>query len=350
MNHTAGIIGYGNMGSWHAENINKRIEGLEVIGVYDIDSERCDLARENGLKVFDSAEELLKSGIDLVIIATPNNFHKYYSILAMEMGVNVVCEKPACLNCEELEEVIAVSEKTGKLYTVHQNRRFDTDYITMKNIIDNDMLGKLYFLDSRLYSNRGSSGKWRSTYEAGGGTLYDWGIHMIDQVLCLIKSEPAYVFAQLQNVRFPEVDDVCRVIIGFENGVKAQIVADLWCYVDEPRWHLSGDDGTATIYKWFGKEGKVVKANIKEVDWQQGCVYTPNGLSKTMWPRPKQEIEELPLPLPETAPRWEDFYENAIAVIEGVAEPIVKHDEVRRSMKVMMAAFESAKTNQTVIF
>ena len=350
MNHTAGIIGYGNMGSWHAENVNKRIEGLEVIGVYDIDSERCDLARENGLKVFDSAEELLKSGIDLVIIATPNNFHKYYSILAMEMGVNVVCEKPACLNCEELEEVIAVSEKTGKLYTVHQNRRFDTDYITMKNIIDNDMLGKLYFLDSRLYSNRGSSGKWRSTYEAGGGTLYDWGIHMIDQVLCLIKSEPAYVFAQLQNVRFPQVDDVCRVIIGFENGVKAQIVADLWCYVDEPRWHLSGDDGTATIYKWFGKEGKVVKANIKEVDWQQGCVYTPNGLSKTMWPRPKQEIEELPLPLPETAPRWEEFYENAIAVIEGVAEPIVKHDEVRRSMRVMMAAFESAKTNQTVIF
>ena len=350
MNHTAGIIGYGNMGSWHAENVNKRIEGLEVIGVYDIDSERCDLARENGLKVYDSAEELLKSGIDLVIIATPNNFHKYYSILAMEMGVNVVCEKPACLNCEELEEVIAVSEKTGKLYTVHQNRRFDTDYITMKNIIDNDMLGKLYFLDSRLYSNRGSSGKWRSTYEAGGGTLYDWGIHMIDQVLCLIKSEPAYVFAQLQNVRFPQVDDVCRVIIGFENGVKAQIVADLWCYVDEPRWHLSGDDGTATIYKWFGKEGKIVKANIKEVDWQQGCVYTPNGLSKTMWPRPKQEIEELPLPLPETAPRWEEFYENAIAVIEGVAEPIVKHDEVRRSMKVMMAAFESAKTNQTVIF
>ena len=259
-----------------------------------------------------------------------------------------VCEKPATLNSEELEEVIEVSKQTGKLYTVHQNRRFDTDYLTMKEIIDKKMLGKLFFLDSRLYSNRGSSGKWRSTYEAGGGTLYDWGIHMIDQILCLIDSKPKYVFAELQNVRFPEVDDVCRVNIEFENGVRAQVVADLWCYINEPRWHLSGDDGTATIYKWFGKEGKVIKANIKEVDWEQGCFYTPNGLSRTMWPRPKQEIEELPLPEPSVVPRWEDFYENVLAVLDGKASPIVTHDEVRLSMKVMMAAFESAR-NHTVV-
>ena len=346
--HKAGIIGYGNMGSWHAENVNERIDGLQVVAIYDIEEERKKLAKENGLTVYESAEELLKSGIDLVIIATPNNFHKYYSIMAMEAGVNVVCEKPACMNCEELEEVIAASERTGKLYTVHQNRRFDTDYLTMKKIIDDNMLGKLYFLDSRLYSNRGSSGRWRSTYEAGGGTLYDWGIHMIDQVLCLIDSKPVRVFAQLQSVRFPKVDDICRVVIEFENGVRSQIVADLWCYINEPRWHLSGDDGTATIYEWFGKEGKVVKANTKEVNWQQGCVYTPNGLSKTMWPRPVQEISELPLPEVDNPPQWEDFYKNVIDVIEGKAEQIVKHSEIRKSMKVVIAAFESARTNQVI--
>lgn len=348
MKRRLGIIGYGNMGSWHAENINSRIEGLEAVAVYDIDEQRCMKAEEAGLTVYPTAEELLKSGIDLVLVATPNNFHKYYSILAMENGVDVVCEKPACLNCEELEEVIAVSQRTGRLYTVHQNRRFDIDYAIMKEIIDSQSLGKLYFLDSRLYSNRGSSGKWRSTYEAGGGTLYDWGIHMIDQVLCLINSEPKYVFAQLQSVRFPKVDDVCRVNIAFENGVKAQIVADLWCYINEPRWHLSGDDGTAIIEEWFSDKGKIVKANIKEVDWQQGCVYTPNGLSKTMWPRPKQEIEELELPKLKQEPRWEEFYENVLDVIEKNAEPIVTHEQIRRSMRVMMAAFESAKNNKTV--
>ena len=348
MKHKAGLIGYGNMGSWHVDNVNTRIDGLDIVAIYDIEEARCELAREKGLTVCSSAEELLALDIDLVVIATPNNFHKYYAILAMEAGKNVVSEKPACMNSEELEEIIAVSERTGKLFTVHQNRRFDPDFQIMKEIIDSGMLGKLYFLDSRLYSNRGSSGRWRSTYEAGGGTLYDWGIHMIDQVLCLVDSEPEYVFGQLQSVRFPKVDDVCRVIIGFKNGLRAQIVADLWCYINEPRWHLSGDDGTATIEKWFGREGKIVKANIKEVDWEQGCFYTPNGLSKTMWPRPKQEIEELELPVPEREPRWEDFYENVVQVIEGKADQLVTHEQIRRSMRVMMAAFESARTGNAV--
>mgnify|MGYP003329092593 CR=1 FL=1 len=75
-------------------------------------------------------------------------------------------------NSEELEEVIAVSEKTGKLFIVHQNRRFDTDYAIMKEIIDTQMLGKPFFLDSRLYSNRGSSGRWRSTYRESIGRRF----------------------------------------------------------------------------------------------------------------------------------------------------------------------------------
>ena len=218
----------------------------------------------------------------------------------------------------------------------------------MKEIVDKNMLGKLYFLDSRLYSNRGSSGRWRSTYEAGGGTLYDWGIHMIDQVLCLMDSEPVSVYAQLQSVRFPKVDDVCRVSIEFENGVRAQVVADLWCYINEPRWHLSGDDGTASIEKWFGREARLVLANTKEVNWEQGCVYTSNGLSKTMWPRPVQEITDTTVQLPEGAPVWEDFYNNVIATVEGRAEQLVTHDQIRRSMKVMMAAFKSAREGSTV--
>ena len=344
----AGLIGYGNMGSWHVENVNSRIEGINIVAAYDIDEERKKLAKEAGLTVYDSAEELLSSDVDLIVIATPNNFHKPYAIAAMEAGKHVVCEKPACMNSEELREIIAVSERCGKLFTVHQNRRFDTDYLIMKEIINKNMLGKLYFLDSRLYSNRGSSGRWRSTYEAGGGTLYDWGIHMIDQVLCLVDSEPVYVFSQLQSVRFPKVDDVCRVVIGFENGLKAQIVADLWCYINEPRWHLSGDDGTASIDRWFGKEAKVVLANTKEVNWEQGCVYTSNGLSKTMWPRPVQEMTEATVTPPENPPVWEDFYNNVQAVIERGEKQLVTHSEILKSMRVMDAAFESAREGSCV--
>ena len=79
MKHKAGIIGYGNMGSWHAENINSRIDDLEVVAIYDINEDRQALAKENGLIVCETAEELLASDIDLVIIATPNRkFNIFY--------------------------------------------------------------------------------------------------------------------------------------------------------------------------------------------------------------------------------------------------------------------------------
>ncbi len=348
MKHRIGIIGYGNMGSWHGENITSRIENLDVGAVYDINPERLEIARKAGFTTYDTVEEFLASDIDIVLVATPNNFHKYYSIMAMEAGKHVVSEKPVCMNTQELEDVLAVCQKTGMRYTVHQNRRWDTDFVTMKNIFDQKLVGKGYFLNSRLFSSRGMTRDWKSTYEAGGGIWYDWGVHMVDQVLMLAGCEPVSVYAQLQNVWFPEVDDSFRVLIDFENGLRAQVVTDLWCYIEEPRWHLSGNEGTATIYKWFGKEGSVTKLNVKTVEWQEGCVYTPNGLSKTMWPRPVSELEEIPLPVPEQEPRWEEFYENFMDCIEGKAEQIVTHEQMRRALKVIEAGFASARENRVV--
>lgn len=191
MKRKLGVIGYGTMGSWHAENVRDRIKGLDVAAVYDIDPKRRDKAKEDGFCVYDSVEEFFKTDIDLVLIATPNNFHKYYSIMAMEQGKNVVCEKPACMSVEEVEEVLAVSKKTGKLYTVHQNRRFDIDYVIAKKLVEEGKLGKLFMLESRLYSNRGfSKGGWKAKYETGGGrSLEEYIIHQIEMTVKLLGAD-----------------------------------------------------------------------------------------------------------------------------------------------------------------
>lgn len=350
MKHKLGIIGYGTMGSWHAENVRDRIADIDVSVIYDIDPKRRELAKENGFNVCDTEDEFFASSIDLILVATPNSFHKNHCIRAMESGKNVISEKPACLNMQELEEVIAVSKKTGLLYTVHQNRRFDTDYAIIKNIVKQNLLGKNFYLNSRLYGNRGfSDASWKSLYEAGGGLLYDWGVHMIDQVLCLFEDDmPVSVYAELQKIRMLNVDDVCRVTIEFESGLKVQVIADLWCYVAEPRWHLEGSDGTAVIDKWFGTEGRIIRAKNQIIKWEEGCVYTPNGLSSTMWPRAEHDLEELPLPVPEVLPRWEEFYENVALVIEGKAKQIVTHEQIKKSLAVIMASFESSE-NKTVV-
>ena len=344
MKHKLGVIGYGTMGSWHAENVRDRIEGIDVVAVYDMDSSRLLKAKEDGFCVYNTVDEFFDTDIDVVLVATPNNFHKHYSIMAMERGKHVICEKPACLSVAELEEVLSVSQKTGKLYTVHQNRRFDIDYAIAKNIVNEGKLGKLFMLESRLYSNRGfSKGGWKAKYETGGGLLYDWGIHLLDQILCLIPEEPVSVFADLHKVHMKEVDDVCCVTVTFESGLTARFVCDLWCHIKEARWHIQGDKGTAIVYDWFGTEGKIIHATDVGEEKSVGCVYTYNGLSTSMYSRPIQELNELPLPIPQKEPRWEEFYENVMEAIEGKTEQIVTHEQIRKGMKVLMAAFESAE-------
>lgn len=139
------------------------------------------------------------------------------------------------------------------------------------------------------------------------------------------------------------------IFIDFENGVRARITADLWCYINEARRHVSGDDGTALIPKWFGAENEIVKSNIKTVNRQEGVLYTRNGLSRTMWPRPVTEVEKLSLPAPEP-PRREEFYENLMLAVEGKAEQTVTHAQMRKVMRVIECGFESARTNQVVKF
>ena len=349
MKHKLGIIGYGTMGSWHAENVRDRIENLDVVAIYDIDEKRREKAQEDGFCVYATVEEFLKSDIDLVLVATPNNFHKYYSIMAMENGKNVVCEKPACMSVEEVEEVLAVSKKTGKFYTVHQNRRFDMDYVIAKKIVEEGRLGKLFMLESRLYSNRGfSKGGWKAKYETGGGLLYDWGIHLLDQILYMIPEKPVSVFADLHNVHMQEVDDVCSVTLTFESGLTARFLCDLWCHIKEARWHIQGNKGTAVIPDWFGKTGKIIQAKDVGVEESVGCVYTYNGLSTSMYSRPIQELNEIQLPVPKVEPRWEEFYENVLQTIEGKATQIVTHEQILKDMKVLMAAFESARRKTAV--
>lgn len=345
-----GIIGYGGMGSWHAENISKRIPSLDVAGVYDIKQERLDEAEKCGFTTYDTAEKLLDSDIDLVLVAVPNNFHKSYSIEAMRKGKHVVCEKPVCLNSTELEEIFAVAAETGRLFTVHHNRRWDIDFHIVKTILEKKIVGSPYFIDSRLFGCKGLPGDWRSAKISGGGMLYDWSIHLIDQILMLVDSEPLSVYCEALKVNFTDVDDCNRILITFKNGVRAQIVVDTWCYIGENRWHISGNDGTAVIHDWLDIKGRIIKANIKEIDWEEGIIFTPTGRTKTMAPRPKESLQEIALPIPsdENAPRWEEFYENVIESIKSRTEPIVTKDQLRKSMKVLEACFKSAELNETV--
>ena len=182
-----GIVGYGGMGGFHHRNASK-IEGVQVVGAYDIDPVRVQVAEESGLRGFSSLEDLLAcEDINTVLVAVPNDCHMEICIAASNAGKHVICEKPAALNVDELDQMIAAAGRNGKLFTVHQNRRWDKDFRIVKDILDSGELGKVYSIQSRLHGSGGVMFGWRGEKKHGGGMLYDWGVHFIDQLMWIRK-------------------------------------------------------------------------------------------------------------------------------------------------------------------
>lgn len=348
MLHKIGIVGFGGMGGHHLERIREELIGVvEVKGVYDIRSERADIAAEKGLVVYGSLEEILADDeISIITVATPNNFHKSISIAAMRAGKNVVCEKPVTMNASELEEIMKVQKETGKVFTVHQNRRWDRDYRIVKAVCDDNIIGKPYMIESRVQGSKRVLQGWRGVKFNGGGMVLDWGVHLLDQVMWLDKSKVKEVYADLYYVYSKEVDDNFKAIIRFESGLSAMIQVDTNCFIPQARWHITAEDGTAVIDGW-NCEGKIVKlADEKDLGWDDEIVYTEAGPTRTMAPRPRETTNEVELP--DVQSNWSEFYRNVADAVEGKAELIVKPEESLRVMNVIEKIFESGKTGRSI--
>lgn len=340
-----GIIGYGGMGGWHAERI-RSMPDFRLAGVYDINPKKIEQAAEKGIAGYATLEQMLNdSTIQTVILAVPNNFHKELSIAAMHAGKNVICEKPVMMSSSDLEDVIEVSKETGKLFSVHQNRRWDKDFLTIKKVIEGGTIGEPFYIESRVQGSKGVPGDWRCVKEAGGGMLLDWGVHLIDQIMWLVKSPVTEVYAHMLSVKFKDVDDNFKLLLRFENGLSALVEVDTYTFINLPRWHISGDSGTLQIDD-FSCAGKIVRANTIEMKWDEGIVYTAAGPTRTMAPRPQESLEELALPEIECDAR--DYYRNFRDADINGAELAVKPEQALRVMRVIDAAFESAEKKQSI--
>ncbi|MDD5603818.1 MAG: Gfo/Idh/MocA family oxidoreductase [Eubacteriales bacterium] len=345
--HKVGVIGYGYMAGWHHSNSN-RIEGLQFTSAYDIDPERLKAAEAKGLKAYASREEFLAKGdFDIVLVATPNNVHMEPAIAAMNAGKHVVSEKPVAMSSAELEAMTEASVKNGVLFTVHQNRRWDKDFLIVRKTIKDGLIGKPYTIESRVHGSRGAMFGWRADKEAGGGMMLDWGVHLIDQIMFMIPEKVKDVYCRMFKVKTPDVDDYFKMVITFESGLCAQIEVGTYCLKPLPRWYANGDSGSVYIESW-DCQGKILQAKVKDEKWSHDVVAkTAAGPTRTMAPRTKEEIKEVPLPEIETD--WADYYTNILAVLDGRApELLVKPAEAMRVMKVMEACFKSSETGGTI--
>jgi scyllo-inositol 2-dehydrogenase (NADP+) len=343
-----GIIGFGYMGHYHWNKV-KQTGKAEVTAICDIDPDRLEEGRKNGFHVYTPRElnSFLKEETDLVVIATPNQFHTYYSIKSMEAGHHVLCEKPVTLNVNDLNKIISEAEKTGKIFTAHLQRRFDRDYLMVKKTIESGVIGNVHTIESRIMGERGVCYGWRADPAAGGGMLYDWGPHLIDQYLQMFSGEKVLsVQARLKSILTPAVDDYVELNLSFSNNIYAKIIISTFALQKMPRWYVLADRGTMKLDDMTGESGGIarIKREVKGFD----SVLGKSGLgpSRTMAPLEPGYMEKIALP--EVEDTSMNYWNGLIDCIANDRTPYVKPEDILRQMKIIELAQESSRSGQVI--
>lgn len=343
-----GIVGFGFMGHCDAQMLQTfPKEEIELVAVADINPEQMKDAPAE-VETYASIDEMLeKADINTVMISTPNPSHLEMVEKSAAAKKNIICEKPAAMTVKEFDRMVQVTKESNVLFTVHQQRRWDKDYRIMKEVFDNKLVGDMYVVKSQLYGFNGNMHDWHIYPEMGGGMLYDWGVHLIDQILDMIPSEIDSLYADLRNVINEKVDDYFNIMIKFKNGITAEIELGTYYLTPKRAWFIGGNKGSALI-DGFDGEGKIVRTKHLLENVPGKITMTAAGPTRSFGPaEPGLLIDE---PLPETTASQRDYFVHFLKAFNGEEELIVKPQQVRKVLEVMEAVRLSAKTNSSIKF
>jgi predicted dehydrogenase len=316
------VVGYG-MGKVHCDFI-RSVDGLNLYAVCDIDEKRRRLAEQDfSVKTFHSIDKALEDNkSDLFVIATPHDTHAPLSIKVMEAGKSVVVEKVMCLNVAEADSMIAASKSNNVILTVFQNRRLDSDYLTVKKVIESGVLGEVFLIESSVCWYGESEG-WRQERKRGGGHIYDWGAHLIDQAMQLVDSEAESVFCDFQyRIWNTDTESHIKCLIRFKNRLLYEIDVGSTSYTNKTRWRVMGELGTLTKRDIGPAERAKIKTKFEGFDAEM-------------------EVESV-------LAEWRDYYVNISKVFNEGAGIDVKPEEVRKGIAVIEAAIKSAEIGEAV--
>ncbi len=251
---TFGLLGYAqSVGQAHGLGI-EATPGLALRAACDLNQTRLRQAREDfpTVKTYESAEALANDPeVDVVIVATPPNTHASLSIDMMAAGKHVVCEKPLALNQRETAAMVEMAERQRVHLSCHQNRRWDVDYLAIKQALAEGLLGDLFYLETFVGGFDHPCGYWHSHDLISGGTAYDWGGHYLDWIVSLIPDRVIEVISTRHSRVWHDVSnaDQERIQIRFGGGQEAEFIHSDIAAVRKPKWYLLGTEG-AIVGHW----------------------------------------------------------------------------------------------------
>ena len=340
-----GLVGYGLAGSVFHAPLIAATEGLVLDTIVTGSPERRAQAQAEHPDVAFAAtpDELWSraAGLDLIVLASPNRTHVPLATAALEAGLPVVVDKPLAGTAAEARELAALAERRGLLLSVFQNRRWDSDFRTLRALLDKGALGEVQRFESRFERWRPQpKGGWRESGDPAeiGGLLYDLGSHLVDQALTLF-GPAATVYAEA-DVRRPgaAVDDDTFIALTHASGVRSHLWMSATTARLGPRFRVLGSTAGYLKYGLDPQEAALREGHRPGPGWgtEPESAWGTLGAGDTARPLPT---------LPGDYPAY--YPAVARALREGSAPPVTA-EEAAAALDVLEAARRSASEGRTV--
>ncbi|MBR2497147.1 MAG: Gfo/Idh/MocA family oxidoreductase [Parabacteroides sp.] len=312
-------------------------------------SKELSKERYPSARIVRSFDELIAMDeLELIVVNTPDSTHYEYARKALEAGKHVIVEKPFTTTVEQGQYLIDLAKSKGLALSVYQNRRWDSDFLTIKEVLNKGLLGRLVEFESTFprYRNFIKEGTWKETGEMGGGLTYNLGAHVIDQAVQLF-GVPEAIFADIDIIRTGGLVDDYFVIHLLRPSkapnVKITLKSSYLMCEPEPRFVLHGTEGS------FVKYG----LDRQEADLNAG--YMPNSPNwgvedETIWgllhtEKAGQFIQEK---YPSLPGNYAGFYDNIYRHLRLGETLQTDATEVLPIIHLIEAAWESSKRKEVI--
>ncbi len=250
------VVGHGLAGRFFHCPLIRRQPRLTLYGIVARDpavrAEAVALGGQGVRGIADLDEALADPAVELVVIATPHDSHAELCVRALQAGKHCVVDKVMALSTSEADAMIAARDRSGRMLSVFHNRRWDWDYLTVKQVLERKLLGRPLLFESSV-CRHAPPRTWRGHFRTAGTILHDWGAHLVDQALQLGLGPCQRLTAWLIPAPWAGVDSGGhgRIVMEFESDPSAssgqvlfQIENSRVCRIDRPRWWIVGTDGS----------------------------------------------------------------------------------------------------------
>ncbi len=335
-----GIVGAGNIAHVHARAI-AAIPNAQLVGIWSKTATNAErFAQEHQCTAYASFEDLLAAPtIDIVCICTPSGLHMEPALKSIEAGKHCLIEKPLEVTLDRCDQIIVAAEKAGVKVAVVFPSRFYDESMRLKRAVDENKFGSLALGSAYIKWSRTEayyqSAEWRGTLQYdGGGALMNQGIHSVD-LLQWYMGPVESVQAFVANIRHKqiEVEDTLTAALRFDNGALGAIECSTAVYPGSlKRIEILGTEGTAileesALVKWQFRNGEPSPVLDNANEKMQGGVSDPTDIS---FAGHQRQIEDL------------------LRSLEQGTGPLIDGSEGRKSVEIVLAIYESAKTGRLV--